>query len=191
MSYRRITILILGILLIPALQGCVSTASNVAYGAAATDRRDSNTIIDDQYIEIKAVHALTNNHNIWKQSHINIVSYNNALLIVGQTPTVEFKREIEEDLKDIPKVRRLYNELSIGNPASLATRSKDTWITTQVKAKLVGSKSVSASHVKVITEQGIVYLMGITSPEEEMAATEIARAIPGVTKVVQIFERQS
>lgn len=170
------------------LTGCASIGSGTAAGiSATTDRRDSDTIIDDRYIETKAMHAI-HNQPFWKESHVNVVSYNHNLLIVGQVPSEADKHKVSEAMKGIPNVRQTYNELTVGKSADFAVRSKDTWITTQIKAKLVSNKTVSASHVKVITENGIVYLMGLTSRPEEIAATEVARAVPGVKKVVQVFE---
>lgn len=125
---------------------------------------------------------------LWKQSHINAMCFNNVLLLVGQVPTEELKREAFEAVSDIPKVRHVHNELTIGEPTSFATRSKDSWITTQIKTKLIGNKQIRANRVKVITEDSVVYLMGLTTAEEEMISTDIARAISGVDKVVQIFE---
>lgn len=176
--------------LFPLLQGCAAAAvSGAATGAAMVhDRRTAGTIIDDQATEIKSLHAITRNQPLWKQSHINVVSYNNALLLVGQTPSESFKQDAEELIRSKTNVKKIYNELSIGEPASLTTRSKDSWITTQIKAKLVGTKDISAARIKVITEEGVVYLMGLTTPQEEVTATEIARTIPNVEKVVQIFE---
>ncbi len=177
-------------LVFPLLQGCIAAAAGgAATGTAVVlDRRTAGTIVDDQSITLKALTALANNKALWKESHINLVAYNNVLVLVGQTPTEEFRKQAEEVVSDIPKVRRVHNELTISEPTSLATRSKDTWITTQIKTRLFGHKEISASRVKVMTEDGVVYLMGLTTPEEEMTATEIARAISGVEKVVQIFE---
>lgn len=191
MFHYRSCLVFLGLISIfPFLQGCIAAAAGgAATGAAvATDRRTAGTMVDDQAIELKANHAISRQQLLWKQSHINVVSYNNVVLLVGQTPREEYKKEVEEIVSDIPKIRRIHNELSIGSPVSLQTRSHDSWITTQLKAKLVGSQAVSATHIKVITENSVVYLLGLTTPEEELAVTEIARAIPGVEKVVQIFE---
>lgn len=176
--------------LLPLLQGCVAAAAGgAATGAVvATDRRSTGTIVDDQTIEFKAMHEIRQNKPLWKASHINIISYNNVLLMVGQTPTEEYKHQAEEAVSGIPKVRRVHNELTIEEPASLGTRSNDSWITTQIKTKLVGHKEIRANRIKVVTENGVVYLMGLTTPEEEMIATDIAREIKGVDKVVQIFE---
>lgn len=174
-----------------SLQGCIpAVAGGAATGVAmAHDRRTTGTILDDQGIEVKAIHALSKHSELWKQSHIGVVSYNNVLLIVGQTPTEQLKQEAELALGDIAKVRKLHNELEVKEPISLAQRTKDSWITTQIKAKMVGNKEINASRVKVVTEDGIVYLMGIVKAEEAIIATDIAKEIEGVHKIVQIFEQ--
>lgn len=191
MSQNQIILRLLSLGLITIiLQGCVAAAAGGAATGAAmvTDRRTAGTILDDKSIEIKATHNLSQNKALFKQSHISVTSYDNVLLLVGQTPTEEFKREAFEAVSAIPKVRRVHNELTIAEPTSLATRSRDSWITTQIKAKLVGSKEISATRIKVVTEDSVVYLMGLVTREEEEVATEIARAIDGVDKVIQIFE---
>jgi osmotically-inducible protein OsmY len=172
------------------LQGCViAAAGGAATGATmATDRRTAGTVMDDKTAEFKAIHAFSLNKPLWRQSHIVPVSYNNILLLVGQTPTEEFKREALEEVSSIPKIRRIVNELEIAPATPLSRRSRDTWITTQIKAKLVGNKEISATRIKVITEDGVVYLMGLVTRAESEIATEIAQAIDGVDKVIQIFE---
>ncbi|MBP9764601.1 MAG: divisome-associated lipoprotein YraP [Gammaproteobacteria bacterium] len=182
--------LLLLTLIAPLLQGCIAAAAGGAATGTVmvTDRRTAGTVMDDKTAEFKAIHAISLNKPLWKQSHISPISYNNVLLLVGQTPTEEFKREAEEAVSNIPKIRRIHNELTVAEPISLATRSHDSWVTTQIKAKLVGNKEISATRVKVVTEDNIVYLMGLVTPQEAEIATEIARAINGVEKVVQIFE---
>ena len=180
------------LLSLPLLQGCLAAAAGgAATGASiATDRRTTGTIVDDQSIELKATYNLSQHKDLWKASHINVISYNNVLLLVGQTPSEHYKQEAEEAVSNIPKIRQVHNELTIAEPASLGTRSNDSWITTQIKTKLIGHKDINAGRIKVITEEGVVYLMGITTPEEEMIATNIARETSGVERVVQIFEPQ-
>lgn len=186
----RTPFLLLSLVLGLCLQGCfVAAAGGAATGTAvAVDRRTAGTIVDDQAIELKAMHAIRQQPELWKKSHIYVLSYNNVLLLLGQTPSESFKQTAEEILRDIPKVRRIHNELSVAEPLSLGDRSADTWITTQIKTKLIGTKDMRAHHIKVVTEDRIVYLMGLTTPEEEMTATDIARSVSGVEKVVQIFE---
>ena len=190
MSLIRIMSFMTFACLLPWLQGCVAAAAGGAATGAmvATDRRTAGTIVDDQAIQVKALHAISQNAELWKQSHINVLCYNNVLLLVGQTPTENFKRDAEEAVADISKIRRVHNEITVGELSSLAPRTRDSWITTQIKTKLVGNKDIHANRIKVITEDHIVYLMGLTTPEEQVIATDIARAIPGVDKVVQIFE---
>lgn len=175
------------------LQGCaVAAVSGAATGVAmATDRRTAGTIVDDKAIEIKALHALSRDSNLWKKSHFNVVSYNNDVLLLGQTPNPQLRQQAEDALRDIPKIKRIYNELTIKEPISLGDRSKDTWITTQVKAKMIGTREINPTRVKVVTEDGVVYLMGITKQKEQMSSTDIAREVNGVNKVVQIFETAS
>ncbi len=177
-----------------SLQGCIvaAAAGGAATGAAlAIDRRSTGTIVDDQTIQIKATHALAQSKDLWKKSHLTAISYNNVLLLVGQAPTDALKQQAEEAVSEIPKVRRVHNEIEVMAPTSIGARSKDTWITTQIKTKMMGHKDIGATRSKVITENKVVYLMGLTTPEEEIAVTDIARATPGVEKIVQIFEESS
>lgn len=183
----------LGLALVAVMQlnGCAAAAvSGAATGVAvACDRRTTGTIVDDQTIELKALQTCLKNKELWKQSHISAISYNNVLVLVGQTPTEDLRRQAIEAAQSIPKVRKIHNELSVEEPVSIGTRTQDTWITTQVKAKMFGKRELNPARIKVITENGIVYLLGLTTEDEEMKATEIARSVSGVTKVVKIFER--
>lgn len=183
---------LLGLLIIPILhlQGCAAAAvSGAATGVAmVTDRRTAGTIVDDKAIELKALHALSRDATLWKKSHFNVICYNNDVLLLGQTPSHEFKQQAEGALRDIPKIRRIYNEISVKEPISLGSRSQDTWITTQVKAKMIGTREINPTRVKVATEDGVVYLLGITKQQEQITATDVARGVSGVNKVVQIFE---
>ncbi len=190
MRFTNVFIKVLPLLLALSVQGCfVAAAGGAATGTAvAIDRRSAGTIVDDQAIELKAMHAIRQQRALWQQSHIHVLSYNNVVLLLGQTPTESFKQAAEQVLLDIPKVRRIHNELSVKESISLGERSKDAWITTQIKTKLIGTKEMRAHHIKVVTEDKVVYLMGLTTPEEEMTATDIARSVSGVEKVVQIFE---
>ena len=184
------TICIATVLPCLTLQGCAAVAvSGAATSVAlANDRRSAGTIIDDQAIELRALHALSQNSELWKKCHVSVISYNNDVLIVGQTPTSAMKGDIETAIKKIPNVKNIYNELTLSKPVPLSTRTMDSWITTQVKAKMVAEREINPTRVKVVTENGIVYLLGITNKKEQMSATETARTVSGVNKVVQIFE---
>lgn len=173
------------------LQGCAAAVVPMAATGVAVvnDRRTTGTIIDDQSIEVKAMHALAHTPEIWRQCHITAVSYNNVVVLVGQAPTEALKQEAEQVISEIPKIQRIHNELTVEVPTTLAQRSKDSWITAQIKAKILGSKIVKTSRIKVITENNVVFLMGLVTADEENAATDIVRGIDGVEKIIQIFER--
>lgn len=189
---QKSTLLGLSLVLSLGLEGCfVAAAGSAATGSViAVDRRTTGTIVDDQAIELKAIHALKKDKELWDSSHLRVVSYNNVVLLLGQTPTPEFKEQAEASLSDVARIRRIHNELSVTEPISLGTRTQDSWITTKIKAQMLGSKEAPANRIKVVTEDKVVYLMGLTTPEEQIAATEIAQSISGVEKIVQVFEPQ-
>ncbi|OUR64102.1 BON domain-containing protein [Methylophaga sp. 42_25_T18] len=179
------------LLLIPFtfLQGCATAVVTSTEGAAIVpDRRTTGSIIDDQGIEFKASYALFKNKAIYDQSHINVTSYNGIILISGETLTEELKQKISDEVKVIPKVRRIHNELTIGAPSALTSRSSDTWITSKIKTKLATSSTIDPTYVKVVTENGIVYLMGILTHKEAEQAVDVVTKSAGVQRVVKIFE---
>ena len=180
------------LLLLPLilLQGC---ATAVITGAAtgvsiAHDRRTTGSVIDDQGIELKAASAIYRNKAIYDQSHVNVTSYNGTVLITGEALTEQLKQQIYELVRIIPKVRTIHNELIIAAPSALPSRSSDAWITSKVKAKITADENLDPFFVKVVTEHGIVYLMGIVTRSEAQRAVHIASTSAGVQRVVKIFE---
>lgn len=167
----------------PAVVGGAATGASVAY-----DRRTTGTVIDDQGIEFKAAYALFNNKEIYDQSHINVTSYNGIVLLTGETPSESLKQKVTEEVKKIPKVRRIHNELAIAAPSALPSRSSDGWITSKVKAKMTTDERIDPFHVKVVTERGIVYLMGMISRAEADRAVNLVKNTAGVQRVVKVFE---
>ncbi len=175
--------------ILPLLQGCPAAffAGAVATGAVAYDRRTAGTVLDDQLIELKAMNRFYADEELSRKAHIGVVSYNNIVLLTGEAPTEELKRRAEAIVRSIPKVRGVHNEIRIAAPSSLAARSADAMITAKVKAEMV-AKGFDALRVKVVTSNGTVYLMGLVTHEEAEKATEIARQVGGVQKVVKLFE---
>jgi len=180
------------LLLLPLilLQGC---ATAVITGAAtgvsiAHDRRTTGSVIDDQGIEFKAASDIYRNKAIYDQSHVNVTSYNGTVLITGEALTEQLKQQIYELVRIIPKVRTIHNELIIAAPSALPSRSSDAWITSKVKAKITADENLDPFFVKVVTEHGIVYLMGIVTRSEAQRAVHIASTSAGVQRVVKIFE---
>ena len=177
-----------------SMYGC---APVVVGGAAATgtasihDRRTVGTFVDDQGIEIKARSAINNVKELSDQSHIGIVSYNGIVLLVGQTPSESFRQQAQDIVAGVEKVRHVHNELAIAAPSSLTARSNDTLITSKVKTSLFGIKGLpdyDPTRTKVVTEDGVVYLMGLMYRNEADAVSERARQVGGVEKVVKLFE---
>jgi osmotically-inducible protein OsmY len=161
----------------------------VAAGASvAADKRTTGTIIEDQSIELKASEAVFSDPDLRKMTHLNFTSFNTAVLVTGEAPTEEMRQRIIELVRNIPKVSSVHNEITIAAPSSFMSRSSDTVITSKVKAKLAADKQASALDTKVVTEKGVVYLMGLMDREKADAATEIARTTGGVQKVVRLFQ---
>lgn len=181
------------VIVILALQGCTTVLVTSITGGAISallihDRRTIDAIIDDQGIELKTSYALFNNKEIYYQSHINITSFNGVVLITGETLTKKIKHKISDEVEAIPKIRQIYNELIIGAPSALTARSSDAWITSKVKAKITVAHDINSLHVKVVTEQSIVYLMGILTHDETNQVIKIVTKSAGVQRVIKIFE---
>lgn len=152
------------------------------------DRRTASTIIDDQAITVRANLALAKDKKVWAESHVSTLSYNNTLLLVGQTRSPQNKQQIENLVKPLTGIGSIYNQVTIGEPISMQKRANDTWITTQVKARIMGNRNVGINRVKVITEDSVVYLMGKLTRDEEEIAVDIAKRVPCVRAVVKIIE---
>ena len=188
MSISKFPLIVL--ITIILLQGC---ATAIITGAAtgvtiAHDRRTTGAVIDDQGVEFKAALAIFNNKDIFEQSNINVTSYNGIILITGETLTEQLKRQVYDLVRVIPKVRTIHNELIIAAPSSLPSRSSDAWITSKVKAKITSDRQIDPFYIKVVTEHGVVYLMGIVNQSESDRAVGIASNSAGVQRVVKMFE---
>ncbi len=177
------------IVALPLLGGCVPLLLGGAFvggSMVAIDRRSSGTQVDDQSIEIKSIARIR--EAIGDRGHISVTSYNRMALITGEVPAESDKAKVEQAVGSISTVRAVVNELSLGPVTSLGTRSNDTLLTSKVKASLVEAKDVQANSVKVVTENGVVYLMGVVSEREAKRASDVARGVGGVVKVVKVFD---
>jgi len=184
-------LIISGVLVLAQLQGCAGVVAAGGAGAAvAVDRRTAGTIVDDEAIEFKASDAIFSDDELGKEAHINITSFNYVVLLTGEAPTAAMRERAVEAARHVAKVRKVYNEIVVAQPTSMQSRSTDTWITAQIKTKLLGVKEVSAANIKVVTENRNVYLMGIVTHAEAHAATEAARYVDGVARVIALFEYQ-
>jgi osmotically-inducible protein OsmY len=172
---------------VPALQGCFPLAVTGVGAAAvmASDRRTTGTYIEDEGIEWKAIGKTRDR---FRSAHINAVSFNRRVLLTGEAPDEEAKKQIEEAVRSIDNVKDVVNELQVAGASSLASRGNDALVTSNVKARMVNNGKFSPVHVKVVTEAGAVYLMGLVTVQEGDAAVEIARNTSGANRVVKIFE---
>ena len=176
------------IIISASLQGCFPV---VAAGAGAgalmvQDRRTSGAYIEDQGIEAKAFDRIGKQFR--STVHVNVTSYNRNILISGEVPDETAKAQIERIVANIQNVGKIHNELVIAGQSSLTSRSNDTLITSNVKMRFVGDKRFSSTSIKVVTENGSVYLMGIVNHAEAQAASEVASGSSGVSRVVELFE---
>jgi len=188
MKKSLFTSLLLGALLLPMLQGCLAMLAAGAGGGAlaALDRRSLGTQTDDESIEWKASDRV--NEKIGDQAHTSFTSYNRKVLISGEVPSEQMKAEVEQIVAGVPQVQGVYNELAVGPISSFSARSNDSYVTTRVKSRFVDAGSLNAVHVKVVTEAGVVYLLGLVSQHEADAAIQVARTTRGVKKVVTLME---
>lgn len=186
----RIISLLLLTLLTGALQGCFPVvATGVGAGALMiADRRSSGAYIEDESIEVKAFDRIGKKYNDNKGVHINVTSFNRNVLLSGEVPNESVKTDIADITKGIDNVRNVSNELVVAGVSSLTSRSSDTLVTSDVKLRFAQDKRFNANHVKVVTENGAVFLMGLVCEPEASAATEIASTTGGVQRVVRLFE---
>lgn len=151
-----------------------------------SDRRTSGTQIDDQAIELKSMRRIAD--VIGDRGHINVTSYSRLVLLSGEVPTEADKAAVEQAVARIDNVRSIVNELTLAAPSSLSARSNDTLMTSKVKASMVDAKDIQSNAYKVVTERGVVYLMGRVTEREANRAADIARGVSGVQKVVKVFD---
>jgi osmotically-inducible protein OsmY len=152
----------------------------------ATDRRTSGTQVEDQAIELKAGQRVGN--LLGDKGHVNVTSYSRQVLITGEVPSEADRAAVEKTVQGIENVRSTVNELAIAGNASLTSRSNDAILTSKVKATYVDAKDLQSHAIKVVTERGVVYLMGRVTEREAARAADLAAGISGVQKVVRVFE---
>lgn len=181
---------LLVVTLAAGLGGCAGViVGGAATGAAvANDPRTTGTVIEDQSIELKVMKALGDDEEIKAQAHYSATSYNQIVLLTGQAPTQAIRARIETLTRGIEKVRLVHNEITIAAPSSMVARTNDTLLTTKVKTKLFTEDQLNAGRIKVVSEAGVVYLMGLVSESEGDLAADIASRTSGVQKVVKLFE---
>ena len=177
-----------GALFLVTLPGCFPVVAT-GVGASvlvAADRRSGGAQLEDQEIEFTAGRRIDERFD--KAIHVNVTSFNRHVLLTGEVTDDGTKATVERLVRDIRNVRSTTNELRVAGVSSLTSRSNDSLITGKVKARFVDADRFQANHVKVVTENGVVYLMGLVTPREANEAIEIASTTSGVERVVKVFE---
>lgn len=172
-----------------ALGGCAAVVvGGAAVGTAmvVTDRRTAGVQLEDQNIELKSLTRIR--ETVGERGHVNATSYNRMVLLTGEVPSEAERSALEQSITRIENVRSTVNELAVMGPSSMTARSNDTILTSKVKASFIDAKDLQANAVKVVTERGVVYLLGRVTEREANRATELARGVPGVQKVVKVLE---
>jgi osmotically-inducible protein OsmY len=183
--------LIAAIPILSQLTGCAVgiIGAGIGAGTAANDQRSTGTFVNDELIELEFVRQLNlEPADLWKQSHVNATSIKAIVLLTGETATEAYKTRILQLAANVPDVRGVRDHLVIAAPSSLGARWSDTLITSKVKTAMLNSTQVNSTRVKVITERAVVYLLGVVSEENADGATDVARRVQGVERVIRLFE---
>jgi osmotically-inducible protein OsmY len=171
-----------------SLQGCALLLVGAVGGGTmmAADRRTLGAQTEDREIQVKALDRL--NHNLPDQTHIDVTVYNRRVLLTGEVPNEQIKRQAETIVRDLNNVNGIINELAIDGASSMSTRANDSYIVSKVKASLVQARDISANSFKVTVERGNVYLMGLVTRAEGDRGADIASRVRGVSRVVKVFQ---
>ncbi len=186
---RRPAVLLAGLAAAALMSACAPLlvgGAVVGTSMMVSDRRTSGTQLEDQAIELKSNTRVR--EAVGERGHVNVTSYNRVALLTGEVVAETDKVAVEQAVAKIEGVRSVVNELAVMGSSSLANRSNDAILTSKVKASFIDAKDVFATAIKVTTERGTVYLMGRVTERESTRASDIARGVPGVLKVVRVFE---
>ncbi|MFO7594447.1 MAG: BON domain-containing protein [Pseudomonadota bacterium] len=187
MRFRIITLLCA----LSMISGCapmVIGGAAATGGAVAIDPRTVGTMLDDESIELKIQQQIVADPELLENTHVNVTSYNGVVLLTGEAFFPLHKQRVEEIARQQRKVREIRNALRIGPVSAASSRSRDTRITARVKAQLIEADTINASRIKVVTENSMVYLMGMVSREEADRAVDVVRTGKGVARIVKVFE---
>ncbi|KMN35214.1 MULTISPECIES: BON domain-containing protein [Chromobacterium] len=184
---RRVFAVLLAVGLSSTLSACFGVVAAGAAGGAlvATDRRTSGAYVDDQGIELKTADQVG---KLLPSAHVNTTSFNRAVLLTGEVPSEQARQQAELTARGIPNVRRVFNYTVVAPSSGFSERSNDTWVTSKVRTRLLDGKGYNPNNVKVVTERGVVYMLGMVTQAEGTAAAKVVSETSGVQKVVTLFE---
>lgn len=189
MNRNRLALVALTLTL--SVTGC-SSVLTAARDKPIDDDRGTRTLgskIDDSLIETKvSVNIAKANIDLDKNSHVVVTSYNGVVLLAGQTPRADLKTLAEQAASEVQRVKKVHNEIQVLAPSSLLARNNDAWLTTKIKTQMLTDSAIPGSRIKVVTENGIVYLLGLLTQAEATRATNLVQGVSGVQKIVKLFE---
>jgi len=189
MISKRLSLLALTLCL--GISGC-SSVINASREKPIDDDRGTRTFgskIDDSLIETKvSVNIAKASPDLDNNSHIVVTSFNGIVLLAGQTPRADLKQLAEQTAAAVQKVKKVNNELQVIAPSSMLARSSDAWLTSKIKTEMLTDSAIPGSRIKVVTENGIVYLLGLLTQQEATRATSLVQGVSGVQKIVKLFE---
>lgn len=191
MKIKNIVVISVLAFLLTACIPVAFVAGAGAGGAMLSDKRPVDTLLKDRDIANTSLKNLASDPAINKHARITVAVFNANVLIVGQAPTTELRDRAYQIVNAVPGIKRIYNEVSIQPPISKMTQANDSWITTKIKTAMVAEKGLNSNQFKVITENSVVYLMGIVTKKQADIATDIASHAEGVKRVVRLFEYES
>lgn len=181
---RKICLALASLLLV----GCAAAfVAGAALSVVGYDRRSMRTIEADARI-FHVVHEKIVKDIRFRASNIQVIGFNRVVLLVGEVPDMNLKMEAARITQQTPDVRRVYNEISVGFPTGVQQKTKDSVITSKVRSKLLAKKDLESGSIRVVTENNVVYLMGIVTEEQALMAVEVTRRVPQVAKVVKVFQ---
>jgi osmotically-inducible protein OsmY len=189
MNHRPLVLLMLASSLLAS--GCSSVLTATRDNPITDDRgtRTTGSALDDTLIETKvAVNVNKADPSLDKDSHIVVVSFNGIVLLAGQTPNATLKGKAEQAARGTQRVKQVHNELQVMPPSSLLARNNDTWLTTKIKTQMLADSTIPGSRIKIVTENGIVYMLGLVTRQEASLSTNLVQGVDGVQKIVKLFE---
>ncbi|NOX75432.1 MAG: BON domain-containing protein [Gammaproteobacteria bacterium] len=176
-------------LILPTLQACAPVVvAGAAGGAAAGDTRSGDVLLSDQIIESQGADTLYRDPGVARRIHINITSYNEVVLLTGEALSTTLRQQAVDTIRHMDRVRRVHNEVRVADLTGFQSRTRDSWITSKIKGRMLAAEGFPSGRIKVVTEAGSVFLMGLVSKEIGTQAAEIARRVDDVKRVVKLFE---
>lgn len=172
------------------LQGCAGAVMVGAVGGAmmVNDERSFQTQIDDTNADFNISSALSSHDDLKNQANVTAVVMNSNVLMIGQAPNSMLRDKAIRTVQELKIGGKIHNQIRIGNPTSFTTRSNDTWITTKVKSRMLSEDNLDVTNIKVVTENGEVFLIGLVERQQADLAVDVARNTAGVRKVIKVFE---